>query len=376
MKKTLGVDFVRPNQALHSENIPESSDPKVGDPAPIPVLTAPGSRLKKRDQIVADSLAWEDLRFISTPEDAPLSEAYYYYSNAGRDMTIIAVDRGVNFYHDDFLTTTGQSSLLPNYICAMDTSNQPDDDDGYSTCRTSKYVGRNYGVAKKAKVLIAKVSPLLSSVIDVLVQIGNYLNDKIEGKENVRGYHVMTIMIQWDNDNFRSTQRFEHLLNLLTGHFQLVVVVPSGNDISNSNSDINRWPATAGRRDDIIVIGAVEVMTERTYYFSREGPFLSVTAPGKVSCAINRAGNPFFKISGTDVAAALVAGVILYLFSTEDIGHTLRGGDNPNPGEIPRRVKRFIVNEASYQRFHLDPPAIWNLLPLVDDQLPQGNVNN
>ncbi|MCJ1470236.1 hypothetical protein MMC07_008881 [Pseudocyphellaria aurata] len=373
IEKTQGVDFVRPNQALRQEHVPENPGPKVGDPAQTPVLTGPGSRPRKRDRILTDPFAWEDLRFISTPEFAPLSEAYYYYSNAGRDMTVIAVDRGVNFYHDDFLTATGQSSLLPDYICAMDTPDQPDDDDGFSTCRTSKYVGRTYGVAKKAKVMIAKVSPSLSSVVDVLVQIANNLNDKVHGRENVRGYYVMTIMIEWDNDDPQSTQRFEELLDLLTGHFQVVVVVPSGYDRSNSNSDINRWPATAGRRDDIIVVGAVEVMTERTYYFSRGGPFLTVNAPGKVRCAVNQAGNSFFEPFGTDVAAALVAGVILYLFSTEDVGRTLRGGDNPAPGEIPRRVKRFIMNEASYQRFHLDPPVIWNLLP--DNGASWGDLN-
>lgn len=55
-------------------------------------LTAPENRLEERDQIVKDLFAWEDLRFILTPVDDSFSSAYNYYSNAGQDMTIIALD--------------------------------------------------------------------------------------------------------------------------------------------------------------------------------------------------------------------------------------------------------------------------------------------
>ena len=98
------------------------------------------------------------------------------------------------------------------------------------------------------------------------------------------------------------------------------------------------WPATAERRHDIIVVGAVEVRTSKMFSFSRGGPFLSVSAPGLVKCARNQAGSSSIIRHGTDVAAAQVAGLVAYLLSLDDIGPQLRQIEN----QIARRVKSFV----------------------------------
>lgn len=356
IEKQTGVRFVRPNQDLYMEGTLGGSD-LDSDPADMPVLTAPGNPLQERDRIVTDRSAWEDLRFISTPRNSELSSDYFYYSNAGRDVTIFAVDRGANILHDEFVTMTGQRSLLEDIIYAMDTSGLPDDEDNLGTCCTSKIVGQKYGVAKRAKVMIAKVSPTLGSVIDVLVQIANYLNQKSFRQENVKGYHVMSIMIQWDNSDPQTTEVLEEILNILVTYYQLVVVVPAGMDLTGKNSDINMWPATAERRHEIIGVGAVEVRRSKLFSFSRGGPFLSVNAPGLVKCARNQAGSSSIIRHGTDVAAAQVAGLVAYLLSLDDIGPQLRQIEN----QIASRVKSFVKLIAC-KRMDDGFPAIWNLV--------------
>lgn len=357
--KKPGVKSVRPNQDLLIEDMPQSSGVEDNVPAAIPILTAPSSQFEERGQIVEDRLAWDDLRFLSTPLDSQLSEAYLYDSNAGQGVTVFAVDSGVNILHDEFVTVAGENSLLEDQIFAMDTSGLPEDYSNIGTCRTSKIVGRTYGVAKKAKVVVTVVSPRLSSLVDVLVQITNYLFDRDKRKELARGYQVMSIMIQWDNDDPEITDQFEELLDILIEFYKLVVVVPSGKDLSYSNSDINKWPATAESRHDIIVVGGVDVRTGRTYPWSRGGPFLSVNAPGRVRCAQNAAGTSNMDRQETEAATAMVAGLAAYFLSLDDVGSILRRV----PAAIPLRVKLYIMTVA-YKRVDDDFPAVWNLLGL------------
>lgn len=359
IEKKPGVDSVRPNQDIPPmEEIPQSSDLEDSDPVKMPVFNLPGSRLKDRGTIISDRLAWEDLRFISTPRDSDLSTAYLYDSNAGQYVTVIAIDSGANALHDEFVSVAGESPLLEDRIYAMDTFDLPDEYDTTATCRTSKIVGRTCGVARKAKVLVTMVYPSVSSVVDAFVQISNYLISKNVRAEKVAGYHVMSIMVQWDNTDEEINRRFDVLLDLLIKYFQVIVVVPSGTDTSYRNSDINRWPATTERRHDIIVVGGVEVHSGRTYTFTRGGPFLSVNAPGYTKCASGRGPGSYMRRRGTDVAAAQVAGLIAYFLSLDNIGPAVRR----NEINIPRWMKHFITTTASYKRLDDDFPAIWNLL--------------
>ena len=358
IEKQPGVKSVRPNQVLQMEVVPASSDLEDSDSAEKPILTAPGGQLKERDQIVVDSLAWNDLRFLSTSNEEELSDSYKYYSKAGEGVTVFAIDSGVNLLHDEFVTATGESALLQDRIYAIDATEFREDYDDYGTCRASKIVGRNLGVAKRAKVMITMISRSLGSLLDAMVQIANVLNDKDQRGEKVRGYHVMTIVLQWNNEDEQVTNLFEELLELLIRYYQVVVVVPAGSDSFSRNSDINMWPATAAGRHDIIVVGAVQVHNRKELPWSRGGPFLTVSAPGMVRCALNQAGYNYMRGRGTHVAAVQVAGLVAYFLSLDDTGLTLRNF----PGQIPKVVKTYMRTFASYQKSDDDVLAVWNLL--------------
>lgn len=365
IEKQPGVKSVTPNQDLYLEDRPAGSGLEDSDPAKPPVLTAPGSRLQERDQIINDPLAWDDLRFISTPQSTgltrnpKLSSAYFYHSNAGQGVTIFAVDSGVNRLHDEFVSPTGESSLLADPIIGMDTEGLADDYDDFGTCRVSKMVGHDYGVAKRAKVMAIKVARTMSSLLDVMVKVINYLHAKNQGGETTGGYYVMSIAVQWDPKDMISANAFEGLLRRLEDTYQLVVVVQAGSDSGYRNADIIRWPAATASRRDIIVVGAVSAWTGRTYEFSRGGPFLTVTAAGLVRCAANRAGPGWMRVHGTDVAMAQVTGLVAYFLSDDDIGPYLRRF----PKFIPRWVRNYIEERASYKRLPSEEvPAIWNRL--------------
>ncbi|MCJ1423009.1 hypothetical protein MMC29_000890 [Sticta canariensis] len=353
-----GVRSVRPNQALYTEDVPESFDPEDSDSEEIPVHTAPQSQLKARDRIILDPDAWADLRFISTPKEAFLANAYLYRSEAGQGVTIFAVGSGANVLHNEFVTETGESSLVGDRIYAVDTRGPENDYDDMGTCRASKLVGRTCGVAKKAKVMVTVVSKLLGSLLDALVQVANVLHGKLLRGEKVKGYHVMMVTLQWDNTDQEVMTYFEDLLDLLIRYFQVVVVVPAGADPYLGHGDINRWPATAERRHDIIVVGAVDIRTRKAMPWSRGGPFLSVSAPGIVRCAQNQGVSPLTRKTGTDVAAAQVAGLVAYFLSLDDVGPYLR----QHIEIIPRWVKTYITTVASYQKPDDGDLAIWNLL--------------
>ncbi|MCJ1462530.1 hypothetical protein MMC07_001132 [Pseudocyphellaria aurata] len=363
-----GVKIVRPNRFLSAiQDVPETSDPEDSDSATTPELTAPKSQFKERDQIVADEDAWNDLKFISTPRGSQLSSAYFYNSMAGQDVEIIAIDSGINHWHDEFVTATGGSSVIASQIYAMDSARLEDDYDNLGTCRTSKMVGRTIGVARSAKVKAAKIAPQLSSLLDVFVKVANYLRDRYVAGDRILGFEVMSIMIQWDNDDAFLTEQFEEILDLLITEYQIVVVVPAGNDFQSAvHSDINMWPATSAARHNIIVVGGVKVRSGRTYAFSRGGPFLTVNAPGLVLCARNsRVTDRYMLKRGTDVAAALVAGLIADLLSRDDLGPRFRAGIETQMTDqtVAQRVKTYLRFIASYKRNEREEvPAIWNLL--------------
>lgn len=366
IEKKPGVSSVAPNQPLYVENNPKSQ-------AKIPVLSAPGNQFKKRDRLVADPAAYDDLKFISTPADAPLSTAYLYKEEAGGGVTIFAVDSAANIVHDEFLSATGDSSILEHRIYAMDSLDEPDVNVNKVTCRLSKMVGKECGVARKAKVMNTKIAPWTSSLLDAFGQIANYLDRRYRAGEPVWGYSVMSVMAQWDRLDSEITMRLRFALGALLKLFQVVVVVQAGMDSANLNSGINRWPANAENEYDLIVVGAVEVKTGRMYPYSKAGPFLTVNAPGVVQCAVQDDGEDdgeeygeddeeidggLYSIeSGTDVAAAQVAGVIAYFLSLRDTGPYLRR----NPARIPATVKEYIKDTA-FKLMNDGHPAIWNLL--------------
>lgn len=358
---TPGVRAVVPNKSIETEEDPGSfyqEDEQPAETAETPVPASPKrAHMGKRDDISRDYNAYEDLRHISTAPNELLSRFYSFSTETEKTTTIIALDSGVNFLHQEFMRDT---SIIEAFLYGLDASTMTVDYTGFGTCRASKAGGPRYGVSKKARLVIAKLAPSMASLLDLLVRIINFLADKGDNGESVIGYHVMTILAQWDNkdnEDAEISNEFEKLIDLMIRHYKIVVVFPSGTDRTMANSDINRWPATIERRHPILVVGAVRVQDGMMYPWSRAGPFLSVLAPGRVKCARNSAGNSVVFKYGTDVAALQTASLISYLLSHLTTGPFLRR----EVGLIPSNVKDFIMTTASYARRPGEVPSIYNL---------------
>lgn len=368
VKGKTGVKYVVPNQPLYMDEYPEDSTDSDPDTEKLSVLAAPGSwfksRFKKRDQTVADREAYSDLRYISTPGlspwdppvdpsvDPPLSKAYVYREEAGEGITIFAIDVAADIEHDEFRTTTGTSSLFQPRMYGMGSESVPDRDQGRVTCRLSKMVGRTCGVARKAKVIVAKITTLVASLLDVFMQIDNLLVDKFVGGEDVRGKYVMSFRAEWDDVDWRTGGELDWVLLLLVKGWQVTVVVPAGDDPRKRNSDIDLQLKMSAGRLDFLVVGAVNINTGKLYGFSKGGDWLTVSAPGFVKCAD---GSGYKKHSGTDLAAAQVLGVVAYTLSLPDVAGNLQA---TNRYTLAMGMERFIIQSAKTTKAGLR--AIWN----------------
>lgn len=314
----------------------------------------------KRDAILYDDQAWEDLRSISTPENRVLSTRYSYRATGGEGVVVILVDSGVNVLHDEFNTSPRQ--IIEDYIYGTDTSGLPTDTSGYATCRASKVAGPRYGVAKNVDLLVAKAAAHMGSVIDVLLQIVDRLDVKDNLGFNVRGYYVLTMPMDWENPEPVTAERFKDLIDWLITVFEVMIVVPTGNDPTQQNSFVHTWPAILSLEMPLLAVGAVHADSGDTYPWSNRGDEYTVYAPGIVKCALNEAGGGFTdEYWGSDGSAMEVAGLVAYFLSLEDEGPSLRG----NSLGVPHAVRELFKNRASYVRSS-QPGAVdrtvWNLL--------------
>lgn len=360
MKNTPGVYAVVPNQPASYSSFPPATEQQQQN-EPVNVPGASKTKVpheKRRDKPMEDFNAYEDLRFISTPEDSELGESYAYDPTAAYGVTTIMVDSGVNALHEEF---TGDDPIIEGYIYGLDAWALPQDYTDRGTCRGSKAAGPRYGVAKRTTLLIAKVAPYLGSIIDAMVQILDYLDDKIEVTDShlVLGHHVMVIQLSWEPTLAEDCAQFEALLGLYMMTYQVVIVVPATVTSLTTKPvpTVDRWPEALSSKYDIIVVGAVEVESGSTYWWSKPGQYQSVNAPGRVKCADNKVGSAVLYLTGNDVAAVQVGALAAYYLGLPETGPFLREFELG----IPETVKEYMIDNARVPRWG-DRPAIYNLV--------------
>lgn len=138
------------------------------------------------------------------------------------------------------------------------------------------------------------------------------------------------------------------------------MVVQAGEDQTRTNADIDKWPGADEWGTNLIVAGAIDVYTGKIFPFSKARQHLTVLAPGEVECEIRGEvaigkGDLDSIATGTDLAAALVTGLIAYFLSLRDL-KTLQGSQTT----VPFNMKWFLV---AYAKRLFGLPGIWNQLP-------------
>lgn len=351
-----GVEIMRSTDgvlAVVSDVILETSEFYTLKPGESENLTDRGSSLQKRDHLVTQPLdtTIQDLIFISTPPGTDTGIYYTYFSAAGEGITVYLVDSGVNPSNNEF-----NSGVIKRWLYAWDVLAVESDDHplGHGSCAASKITGVDYGVAKKASLIIVKINTKwLSSGLDGLVLILNDLRRRKKEGEYIPGYNVVSMQSALKNslaDRY-STDTFKYLISELINQYGIILVCAAG----NGGGKIDSIPPTFSPKMPIIVVGAVSPHTGATLPFSNRGPPLTVSAPGQVFCAGRGAGRNSQTVSGSSFAAPAVAGLVAYFLSLHDVGPMLRR----KPNMIPQVVKHYVVDSAYVRPLGTDK-AIWN----------------
>ena len=361
IEKLDNVDNIAPNDPVNVDGLTEGI---VSEQPANVVPRGKRRRLKKREERrFRDRGAWEDLKFISTPEQATLSEAYSYYENddsyyaAGEQrVTTILIGSGANAHHNEFWSYG--RDLITLYMRGMDTENLKDDYTGIGTCLASKLVGPSYGVTKEMEIIVAKVAAPIASHLDMLKRVIELMRDLKKLGRQIRGYYVLTMGSHWPDSKDGSSVRFHRLISVILKIYEIVVVVPAGDDLSGNLAPIDEIPSIFSIRDgtmDVITVGAVW-SNSHICPWSKGGDALTILAPGTVLCASSQAPDGDKLGAGTNVAAIQTAALAGYFLARPDIGKTLRLSQDG----VPKAVKRWITTNC--QEREVGNRVIWNLL--------------
>lgn len=329
----------------------EGSDSSM-NPQPDPGVIEPAyrrGRLRKRD-IIRQRNAPAHLQFLSTPENYPrISTDYIYDSTAGANTVVFPIGPGLEMNHEEFINKpiTHDDFIFADDVHADDTLNRR----SFGTCMASLIMGAKYGVAKRTKLRPVRIESHVGSLISAMVKIANYVMD-----QSVNGF-VMIMDMAWQNTEPGTTEEFEHVFEMLLYDYDVVTVVASGTDTSETNGQINSYPALYAVETPVITVGAVDMSGQR-FSWSRGGVGLTVSAPGIVVCASNQGGiaieNP---ATGTALAAAQAGGLAAYLLT---VYPHLRAEQNPVHGAA-LAMKDFMVRNA-WARSPGGDISIWNMM--------------
>ena len=321
------------------------------------------TKFRKRDEIVSRANRRRDLAFYSTPPYENLEQQFSYFASAGQGITVYLMDLGADRFHielsrvksDDGGKFTKQS-IISYWLYAKDTLVRDIDEDGHGSCMLSKIAGLYLGLASNANIVIAKIILEQSSMLNGLWQVVNHLVFRKSQGEETEGYSVLNIQHAWPDEGTENEAALKEVISVLSKTYKVVVVVPAGYDEGRLDAhDIDTVPAKFSQDLPIITVGAVSQFNGWRLPWSPSGPALTVSAPGVVFCAkLSQWNRETVQVSGTDVAAAGVAGMVAGMLASPGLGGKLRGYY-----DIPKAVRDWVVAK-SWVRPGAGLNAVWN----------------
>ncbi|EGD93553.1 serine proteinase [Trichophyton tonsurans CBS 112818] len=228
----------------------------------------------------------------------PGANSYVYDSSAGEGITVYSVDTGVDINHEDF---EGRAIWGSNQV------NDGDDRDGsgHGTHTSGTMVGKEFGIAKKAKLVAVKVLGNDGSGPTSGIVAG--INWCVEHARQNGGTDkaVMNMSLGGSSSsalNRAAAQAVEQ------GMF---LSVAAGNENQDARS------SSPASEPSVCTVGSSAEDDSRSS-FSNWGPALDLFAPGS-NIISARPGGGSQSMSGTSMAAPHVAGLAAYLMALEGI---------------------------------------------------------
>ena len=235
---------------------------------------------------------------------------YMYDSTAGGGTNVYVLDSGISTDHDDF---EGRATWGTTILEGQDST----DSNGDGTFCAGIIASRNYGVAKSAKVIAVKTldgdlnvnvsasvagvkwaladhqSNVAANITTPGISLGSviFLNP---------GINALTVTDESDSLNQAINAAVEAGVN---------VVVPAGNNGTDACSSIAQSKA--------LIVGA-SGLDDSMPFFSNSGPCISLFAPGlSIKSAYIDGRRSVNTLSGTEMAAAHVAGLLAYFLALQ-----------------------------------------------------------
>ncbi|CCF33906.1 hypothetical protein CH063_06002, partial [Colletotrichum higginsianum] len=283
--KVPGFGSATPDSKLEEDQPPSPAAPPSSSTPSQPSATgppgSPQTTLPNPADIGLQSDAADDLKIISQPRGSSLKDipAFGYASEAGKGVTIYAIDTGANIQHPEWTGMTGDKS----FIYAPGAVQEETDFASHGSCVASKSAGPAYGTAKDANMVMVKLPDdlSLSAVFAALVEVSNDVYEKgIEGKAVIvmaLGHTIPDLQM--------STETAYRLLIIAIMAEDIVIVTASGNEATDEFDDLSDYPALFGDTTDIIVVGGVTNDGSRAFFSQGTGDQLTTSAPAFISCA-------------------------------------------------------------------------------------------
>lgn len=241
----------------------------------------------------------------------------YRYSKTGANVDAYVVDTGIRKTHTDF---EGRIEVIYDYYKPKTDPAYGEDRQGHGTHVSSSIAGKKYGVAKKAKIVVAKIfdlggAPLVAVIGAINACLAHHNSKKQNG---INRPSLMNLSIGAAKSTTRVTMEEQAINDCIDAG--IVCIAAAGNDGKNLDDTLyNIMPAEINRA---LTVGAVDIK-DRICSFSNYGSVVDLFAPGQhIAGAGISNDNAELIISGTSMATPHVAGLVALRLEGTSIGTT------------------------------------------------------
>ncbi len=255
-----------------------------------------------------------------------LTEDKYF----GKGVTICFIDTGI-FPHLDFIFP---HCNIIKFVDLVNKKTNPYDDNGHGTFVAGICSGRgvfspsNKGIAPEAKIISIKA--LKSSGEST----SNMILDAMQWiYENHKQYKIDVVCMSLGADFL---DKYDPLSKGAQALWDLGITVVAAAGNSGPKANTIKSP---GNNPKIITVGALDIANSSVANFSSRGPTIHGNKPDLIAPAVdliscNNKGLPYTKMSGTSVAAPMIAGICAII-------------KNKFPNFTNNQIKKFLLSHCT-----------------------------
>ena len=262
------------------------------------------SKASLAEIITQDGADWGLARISQSSNFDFFNPRYSYGSTAGDGVNFYVLSSGVRTSHNDFDGRATWGST----IIGRDHS----DTNGTGTQCAAKIVGRYWGVAKKASVIVVKTLYSGGNGVNIVSAAGvKWALADHRKKADTASSNFKGSVIFLDPGITEPSDTTDSLIQAINTAVEagVQVVIPAGNNDTGSSHPMG--PSKA------VIVGATDIFDKRAS-FSNWGPTISLFAPGVQIDGPSYHGDYAIDFAySTEIAAAHVAGILAYLLSLQ-----------------------------------------------------------